>query len=505
MNVTPRLTWALAATGALGIIGYAALTVSSEADDLRSAVERETRLLGRSLQVAIENALRDAQLGDIQETLTRLDAIEPDVDVTIYGVDGTRIAESRGSIASPALEGHAAAQAIADGDAHSLFLLEGPQRLVVAMPLRDDAGKTLGALSVGKPLDRLIADLDQTRTAALLLVLFSSLSVLIVGHIVGRFVVGRPLKGLLAGIRHGRTGRISPELPVTRGDEFGLLAREFRSLVSELAEERLAREAADDERRRMERDLQHADKLIAVGQLSARLAHEIGSPLQVLVGRAQAVVADPRDAARVAHHAGIIVSQGDRIVAIVRDLLTWSKPQPPELQTTDVVAEVRAILDLMGLDARERGIRLALASDGMIPRVTSRAGQLQQVVFNLVRNAFAAMDRGGSLQITIALEPGGRRVIIDVTDTGRGIAPDALARLFEPFFSTRLDDGGHGLGLTVVRNILDAHGGAITASSELGRGSRFTVHWPVAPPQDDGDDGFEGGGAAARKGGPDGA
>jgi signal transduction histidine kinase len=266
-------------------------------------------------------------------------------------------------------------------------------------------------------------------------------------------------------------------LPLARGDEIGLVAREFSRLLSALEEAERKREREEALRREAERTLEHADKLITVGRLSARFAHEIGSPLQVLVGRAQAISESPEASDKVKRHATLIAEQGHRIVQIVRDLLAWTRP-PGAPVPTRVQAEVRAITTLLELEAKRRNVALRERFDAAEDLVVAcRRGQIQQVVFNLVKNALAATPEGG--EVVVAIRREGDELVLGVEDSGPGIPPEVLARLFEPFFSTRLDDGGIGLGLTVVRGIVDEHGGKVEVFSREGGGSRFVVRWPL--------------------------
>lgn len=477
MRIVPRLTLALAATGVLALTIYAAVALSTEEGDLRAAVAREMKLLARSLQVAIENALRDDQARDIAETLTRLEVVEPDVDIAVHDLQGHVRSASSGARTGTAVEDEVVRQALRDNAMVVRFLPEGGlDRLLVATPLRTDEGALIGGLSLGKPLDTLTSDLSRTRLAVLVLVAAFAGSALVVGLALGRWFVGRPLERLLRAMERARGGDLHPGLPMARPDEIGLVAREFSRLLGALEVAQREREREEALRREAERTLEHADKLITVGRLSARFAHEIGSPLQVLVGRAQAITETAGVPDKVARHASLIAEQGHRIVQIVRDLLAWTRP-PGAPVPTRVSREVHAITTLLELEAKRRSVALRERIDADEVVVACRPGQLQQVVFNLVKNALAATPEGGDVCVVIARE--GAEVVLAVEDTGPGIPPEVLARLFEPFFSTRLDDGGVGLGLTVVRGIVDEHGGKVEVGAREGGGSRFLVRWPI--------------------------
>ncbi|HYE35402.1 sensor histidine kinase [Methylocaldum sp.] len=276
--------------------------------------------------------------------------------------------------------------------------------------------------------------------------------------------------------------------PIERRDELSAVAFEFNRMVLELSAAHRRLDAETEKRRQLQRALQEADKLITIGQLSAGLAHEIGSPLQVVNGRARhlAVCADrPEEVRRLA---GILVAQTDRITRIVQRLLEFARRRPPAFVRTDVTSVVGDVLDLLRHEARRRCIDLKFEDPDSLPHALVNADGVQQITLNLVGNAVAATEDGGVVAVDLReglMTTNGSEVPalrLTVEDTGNGIAPEHLPRLFEPFFTTRGDRGGTGLGLSVVKTIVTEHGGTIAAESEMGKGSRFTVHLPLGGP-----------------------
>ena len=492
MRIPTKMTLALSAMGLVLFGAYAAYLVHAEDADLSHTIEREAQLLARSLQVSIENALRDRQMADVQETLQRLDAIEPSVDIMVYDVAGRLEAESKGSLATAALEGAASLRAMRTGAA--VLTVDDPRhpgRLVVGLPLTSDQGTLLGAVVVARPLADVRAEVAATRRNAATSVLLFVLAATLVGVLLGRLYIGRPMQSLVSAMRRVREGDLGSFLPVGRKDEIGEAAKEFNVMLAELEEARgrLAEEAS--RRRALERGLQEADKLITIGQLAASLAHEIGSPLQVLVGRAQALATREYDGERVHRHAEVIARQGERIAGIVEELLTYARRRPPLTVLTDLREPVRAVLELLAIEGQKRGVAVSFEAGDDVPAVPCDPNRIQQVVFNLLRNALNATPSGGHIQVRLARAllnalpgrsgpvPG---VTIAVEDDGSGIGPDELARVFEPFFTTRAEAGGVGLGLAVVKAIVGEHGGRVTGESKLGEGSRFRVELPLDAP-----------------------
>ncbi|HEX7838294.1 MAG TPA: ATP-binding protein, partial [Kofleriaceae bacterium] len=299
---------------------------------------------------------------------------------------------------------------------------------------------------------------------------------LIAGIALGTAYITRPLGAVLDGIAHVRDGDFKSRVPVTRHDEIGALIDEFNAMVAALVAARGRIDRETDARLRLERGLQGIDKMVTIGQLSAGLAHEIGSPLQVLSARASALAtrsADPETR----RQAEILVEQTARITRIVEQLLSFGRRRPAVKAPRDLVRPVKTVLELLDGEARRRGALLELSVDAADHTIDADEDQLQQIVLNLVRNALAATPSGGRITVRIEAQAAPGQVRLIVRDTGPGIPPEMAARLFEPFFTTRASEGGTGLGLAVVRAIVTEHGGTITATSN--GGAEFTVSFPA--------------------------
>ncbi len=489
MRIPSKMTLALSATGLVLFGAYAVYLVHAEDEDLRATIVREAQMLGHSLQTAIADALRDRQMADVQELLVRLDKVEQWVDIMVYDQAGALQAQSPGSLATQALEGRAALKSIRTGKSFLTYDHPAdPKRLVLALPMRLEHRGIIGAIVLARPLDDLRADIARTRRDAATSVALFVLAATLIGLILGRVYLGAPMSGLVSAMRRVREGDLASHLPVRRKDEIGEAAKEFNVMVTELQEvrQRLAEEAS--RRQALEHGLQEADKLITIGQLAASVAHEIGSPLQVLVGRAHALAEHDYDVERVRRSSEIIARQGERITGIVEQLMTYARRRPPRTILTDLREPVRAVLDLLAIEGKKQGIAISLTAPDDVPVVPCDSNRIQQVVFNLLRNALNATPKGGHVSVELARAPiddlPGRTgktpgVVLAVEDDGSGIAPENLQRVFEPFYTTRAEAGGVGLGLAVVKAIVAEHGGRVSATSDLGKGSRFLVELPV--------------------------
>lgn len=484
MKVAAKITLGLS-TAAVAVFGiYSALHLRQEAEDRRGATQRETVLLARSLQVSIENALRDRQSADIRETLERLEEVEPAVDIYVTSAGGL---VSAGSTAAPdefittAME---RARAL-PSPAVQFVPSDDPSRLIVALPLYDDNRALIGAVTVVRPLDELKRELAAGLRRALVSTGAVVVAITVLSFLLGSAYIGRPLGRLAGGMRRVREGDLSLALDENRRDEIGQVVAEFDAMVKELAEARRRLQEEATARRGVEHALQEADKLVTVGQLSAGLAHEIGSPLQILNGRARALQANPGDAVATARVAAILVEQSDRIARIVEQLLRFARRRTASVGPVDVVGSIRAVLELLEVEVGQRRLSVRLQVGPSLPVFRGDGDHLQQIALNLIRNAVAATDVGGAVNIRLesghVASPDGGQVDslrLIVTDTGRGIRAEHRDRLFQPFFTTNVETGGTGLGLSVVNTLVSDYGGTVRATSEEGKGSSFTVELP---------------------------
>jgi two-component system NtrC family sensor kinase len=233
------------------------------------------------------------------------------------------------------------------------------------------------------------------------------------------------------------------------------------------------------ERRRLEANLAQSEKLAAVGQLAAGVAHEINNPLTAVIANAQLMQRSLPPDSDLQESVELILIAGSRAAQVVRNLLDFSRKEQYRLDRTDLNETIRKTLELVQHEVVSRSIDLKFDPDPDLPRVMASGDHLQGVWLNLVLNAFDALGGlPGEIRISTACE--GREVQVEIEDTGRGISAEILPRIFEPFFTTKLPGQGTGLGLSVCPQIIKQHNGQILVESEVGRGTRFTIVLPVA-------------------------
>jgi two-component system sensor histidine kinase PilS (NtrC family) len=234
------------------------------------------------------------------------------------------------------------------------------------------------------------------------------------------------------------------------------------------------------ELRRMELAVQRSERLAGIGRLAAGIAHEIRNPLASISGSVEILKSLPGAGPETRQLVDIAVREVDRLDRLISDLLDYARPRTEERQRLDLGEVVTEISKAFEAERRDRDVGVLVQAEPSV-EIEGASGQIRQVLWNLIRNATDAMPSGGTIRITAAREEltGGRReALLSVADDGVGIPKDDLDRIFEPFFSTK--ESGTGLGLATVARIVEDHRGTVDIHSEPGKGTTFTLRFPVA-------------------------
>jgi len=243
------------------------------------------------------------------------------------------------------------------------------------------------------------------------------------------------------------------------------------------------------EQKQLRAELMHRERLASVGALAAGVAHEINNPLtyvsigldSLVKGLAETELSDVPALPKLRQIVADVTDGTRRIQAIVSDLRAFSRVQTERVESVDLNEIVRIALRIAGHELKY--CTQVLENYGDLPPLRGSEGRLCQVFLNLIINAAQAMPQEtpaeNVLRVTTLLSPDGEATV-EIADTGAGIAPGNVDRLFDPFFSTKLARGGSGLGLSICRGIVEAHGGSIRVESEVGKGSCFTVRLPIS-------------------------
>jgi PAS domain S-box-containing protein len=232
------------------------------------------------------------------------------------------------------------------------------------------------------------------------------------------------------------------------------------------------------EERRMQQQLVQSGKLAAIGELAAGVAHEINNPLFAILGLTEFLLKEAEPGSKALQRLELIQQTGLEIKEIVRALLDFARENAEDRHLVPLEEVVQATVDLVRRTNAHKGVELVDSYDASGASVIASPNQLKQIFLNLIANARQAMPNGGTVNVDVRQD--GSWVSASVTDDGPGIPPAILERIFEPFFTTKRRTGGTGLGLSVSLGIAEAHGGSLTAASEPGRGSTFTLRLPIS-------------------------
>ncbi len=240
----------------------------------------------------------------------------------------------------------------------------------------------------------------------------------------------------------------------------------------------------------LEREVQQAEKLAVVGQLAAGIAHQIGTPLNVISGSAEYLMMEWGTERPRPQELEIIVAQTDRITKLIQQLLNFARPTRMAVHPVKLNDLLREVLGLTEHQIVKERISVVTELQPDLPAIAGDENQLEQAFLNIVVNAWHAMSSGGTLTLrTRAVPAAGRRrrggrpaspaVEVSIADTGVGISAEHLSRIFDPFFSTKGVGKGTGLGLAITRRIVEDHHGTIEVASEVGKGTTFTIRLPA--------------------------
>lgn len=294
------------------------------------------------------------------------------------------------------------------------------------------------------------------------------------GLVVWRFT--RPIKSLSIAARRIAAGDFSYRVPdKKRQDEMGELTGLFNEMTVKLARTR-----------ELEAQLYNAEKAIVVSRLASAIAHEIRNPLNYInltLDHLRVTFApdDPQRQEKFDSLTKQLKSEVARINDRITEFLNYSRPPKLNPEPLDLEALARDALRIFEVQTSETGVKATVTTKGTVPAVIADSDSLHSALTNLIINGLQAMDgNGGTIEIVLSSEDEGRRARIDVTDSGRGIVPEDISKVFEPYYSTK--ETGTGLGLAIVKKAIDDHQGTIAVRSKVAEGTTFTITLPVSEP-----------------------
>jgi signal transduction histidine kinase len=383
---------------------------------------------------------------------------------------------------SQVLEGHPTSVTVRDE--------LGVRHLLTYCPVRLASGG-LGGLELAESLHSLDEQANATLRAGLASIGAMAVAGVLVCWLIGVRWVVRPLERLIDKTRRVGQGDFSEPLDLKRHDELGELAAALNEMCQQLDHQQQRIQTETTERLAAMEQLRHADRLKTVGRLAAGIAHELGTPLNVVSGRAGLIASGKLTGEEVRQSAMTIKNEADRITGIIRQLLDFARRRSPQRSQIDLREVARQTTQLLEPLASKRGVELRVEGNGRPVMACADFAQIQQVVTNLVMNAIQAMDHGGDVRVRLGSElraapeaadsEPSTFAVLAVEDQGVGIAAEDLEHIFEPFFTTKQVGEGTGLGLSIADGIVREHGGWMEVESRPGQGSRFAIFLPDQP------------------------
>ena len=451
------------------------------ASTFEEGLRRDHRRMGRALGDAIATAWRTDGEKGAMALLQSVDEREDQIQLRWLWLN-----DVAGPPVSPVPQ--AAREALLRGEDTSIRVAspKGEPRLVTWIPvqLHDarqgvlEVSESLGALRKYEQESAIVSAV----TAGGLTLLCAAVAILF-----GLRWVGRPLAALGNKARRIGAGDLTGELVLSPTDEIGELAAEFNRMCERLKESRDLAAAEAAGKLAATEQLRHADRLATAGRLASGLAHELGTPLNVVNARAKMIVSGEAQGAEVLENSRIIALQVEKMTRLIRQLLGVVRHRTPEKAEVEIQAIAKQTLEVLRPLAERQRVALVLAP-GEQHWIRADGALVDQALTNLVVNAVQATPAGQSVTVAIARErlrppadPGGKEapyVRLSVRDEGPGMSEEVQHHLFEPFFTTKGVGEGTGLGLSVSSGIIREHGGWIAAESQLGRGSCFSIYLP---------------------------
>jgi signal transduction histidine kinase len=323
--------------------------------------------------------------------------------------------------------------------------------------------------------------LEALQTTELMLLLVSLAAILIGSAVVWYFVrkVTKPLRELRDSAEAVGRGDFSQRVRVRGNDEFGELGRVFNQMTGNIEQSRSELEKTVDSLKTTQAQLIQSEKLSAVGEFVAGVAHELNNPLATVMGFSELLKDAPVEP-QYRRYLDMVFKSSQRCQKIVQSLLSFSRRHQPERKPVCLNNLVEEVLEIVAYSLRTSNVEVITQLDPHLPLVLADSHQIQQVVLNIINNARQSIEgKTTEGKIKIITGVANHHVSIAIQDNGPGISKENLQRIFNPFFTTKEVGKGTGLGLSICYGIIKEHGGNIVPSSEHGEGATFTITLPI--------------------------
>jgi signal transduction histidine kinase len=485
LKLGTKLTVFLSLIIVLVLSGYGYFHILSRRELLVKKMKVEVESTGRSIKVSLEKVMLEREREYVQDLIDGVEEYEKTLGVIVYHPGKDLVFTSRflGDETEPYLE--MIKNSIKNDYPQEEFgVYKKTPIFAYAFPLKDKKGENIGGVSILQHTSFLGEDIRRAEWNILITIL------LLIGGIVTIVLIGtkkwisQPISHLMAGINHIAKGNLDTRIDLKRKDEISQLAEAFNQMAVDLkkAQQEVIQQA--EAKVELERSLRQSEKLAIIGQLASGLAHEIGTPLNIIGGRVELTKRRLEDG-EAQKNLDIVMEQTERITKIIQQLLGFVRKKKPEQQTLNLGSLLGTTLDFLDHQIQKQRLTVFKEIENNLPPVIGDPDQVQQVFLNLILNAIQAMPHGGALRLSASskwvskegLEDGQRQYVeICVEDSGIGMEKEVVQNIFNPFYTTK--NSGTGLGLTVSQGIIQDHEGWIDVESEIGKGSVFRVYLP---------------------------
>lgn len=455
------------------LAGYLAIDVIESRVETR--MQKDLELVARAIQLPLSHALERDREGSIVRALESAFSIGRVYSAYVYDDEGHQIASA--GRADPEPERRKFTELAADGQRQGEYGRVGDRGVYsYFIPLTDTGGRVAGLLHLTRRESDFRQDLRTIRRQGLFglgIGLLSISGMVLFGH---HQALGRHIRRLNAGMAKIAGGRREHRLQADGPKEMVEVFDSFNRMLDSIQAAQDTLRHKQRQQKALEDQLRHSEKLAAIGQLAAGVAHELGTPLSVISGQAQRALRSSELPPRLTANLEQIRREVDKLTYIVRQLLQFSHRSPLQLKALQPGQVARSAAAAVGEEAAAAQVALEMAVDEPLPTLHADPVRLEQALVNLLRNAIQATP---ATRVRLACMHRNGRMVFEVADNGPGIPAHQSKRLFEPFFTTKTVGSGTGLGLAVVHGIVQEHGGRIEVGRGDGNGACFRILLPL--------------------------
>jgi signal transduction histidine kinase len=484
MNISSKLIFLLTISVGTVMLLISILSLIQRESGLENALRDELKAHAITLQTALEENYLQGRKEESQRLIDKLRKNTKVYSVTLLDKNGRIIKSSHPDTKKVFVRPHNLNEVFEiDNTIEFNYETEGRRFISIALPLQIDEN-TKSALTIVKPLDLIEKEIYNARINWMAVTLFLLAIILLVVTLVLKHSFSKPIYELLIGAENFGKGNLNYRVKVNKnGDELAILADNFNKMADNLAEQREMAKKESEGRLLLERELRHSERLASVGRLAAGVAHELGTPLNVIDARAAQILRkSDMTQEKKERNLKIIRRQADRITHLVRQLLNLARPFNLKFAEIDLSKHLQETIEQTLLE--EDKIEVDFQSEKNF-KVLADRDYIRQVWINIIQNARQAILKSNNkvkkIIITVNKEKkdGQKFVAVRFSDSGEGIKSEHLDKIFDPFYTTKDIGQGTGLGLAVAHRIIEEHHGVIEAENSHNQGAVFTILLPA--------------------------